>query len=83
MPCQMGLRWYVRCQAKILIGQSRSPLQIGMAFERLKLSPQPTGFGGENFNDTRVESCEHEKSNHIKKKKNTQDNVFTYITKTR
>jgi hypothetical protein len=36
MPCQMGLRWYVRWQARFLIGQSRSLLPIGMAFERLK-----------------------------------------------
>jgi hypothetical protein len=34
MPCQMGLRWYVRWQARILIGQSPSFLPIGMVFER-------------------------------------------------
>jgi hypothetical protein len=39
MPFQMGLSWYVRCKARILIGQSRSPFQIGMAFGRRKLSP--------------------------------------------
>jgi hypothetical protein len=42
MPCQMGLSWYryVRWQARITISQSLSPLPFGMAFERLKLSPQ-------------------------------------------
>jgi hypothetical protein len=40
MPCQMRLRWYVRWQARILIGQSHSSLPIGMEFERLELSPQ-------------------------------------------
>jgi hypothetical protein len=33
MPCQMGLRWYVRWHARILIGQSPSSLPIGMVFE--------------------------------------------------
>jgi hypothetical protein len=35
----MGLRWYVRWQARILIGQSRPSLTFGMSFERLKFSP--------------------------------------------
>jgi hypothetical protein len=50
MPCQMGFRWNVRWQARILIGQSCSPLPIGMVFERLKLSPQISH--GQGLNST-------------------------------
>jgi hypothetical protein len=40
MPCQMGLKWYVRWLARILIGQPCSgPSQLEWrSFERLKLS---------------------------------------------
>jgi hypothetical protein len=38
MPCQIGLRWRVSRQARILIGQSRSPLPIGILLRDIQLT---------------------------------------------
>jgi hypothetical protein len=57
MPCQMGLRWYVRCQARILIGQSRSPPPNWNGIRMNKVATSVQGSTSPKLLDAQQFSC--------------------------